>query len=154
MSYTGASHPTAKRSKAKARQPDTWRTLVRESRSITFKWLQLSRRSIRLMIRTLLLRPVVIGRKGDLRTAQQQSSTRNYAIAWLDLVIVIIRQLMVTLWFLMRVLLWMYRGLTDPPQPVGPESKYRKRATGMSISPLVVLLALIGVLQLATFLVQ
>ncbi len=140
MNTTGGTSTSVHPGLKKIRQPDTFRVLATDGRNMVLKWLQLSHRGTRLIFRTLLLKPVeVVDVDSCNKFAKEKVNLKSYASAWFTLSLALLRHLGKTLWYWVRVLLWLWRGLTNPPQQVGPESKYRKRSTGLSITPLEVI---------------
>ena len=66
-----------------------------------------------------------------------------------DLVRGLLRVLTIRL--LARIILWIARVMTPIPQPVGAESRYRGRPTGLAIPVLDVLVVTFGVVVLVNY---
>lgn len=56
-----------------------------------------------------------------------------------------------TVRLLARIILWIARVMTPIPQPVGAESRYRKRSTGLAIPVMDVLVVTFGVVALVSY---
>ena len=60
--------------------------------------------------------------------------------------------LVVTIRLVLRIILWMVRVLSPIPIPVGTDSRYRKRATGLAIPTFDVMVVVFGAFALVGYL--